>query len=88
MTSAAATVSAAEQRYQSSLSDLEQAKVNQANAAREEQRYRGLVAKEEVSREMYDTWATQAAAAAANVASHQKVADAAAKEATSRHRQR
>jgi membrane fusion protein (multidrug efflux system) len=32
---------------------------------------------------MYDTWATQAAAAAANVASHQKVADAAAKEVTS-----
>jgi membrane fusion protein (multidrug efflux system) len=83
VTSAAATVSVAEQRYQSSLSDLEQAKVNQANAARKEQRYRGLVAKEEVSREMYDTWATQAAAAAANVASHQKVADAAAKEVTS-----
>jgi membrane fusion protein (multidrug efflux system) len=78
--SAAAALSAAEQRYQSSLSDLEQATVNEANAAREEQRYRALLAKEEVSREMYDDRATQQRAEAATVASRQKTADAAVKE--------
>jgi membrane fusion protein (multidrug efflux system) len=81
--SAAAALSAAEQRYQSSLSDLEQAKVNEANAAREEQRYRALLTKEEVSREMYDERATQQRADAAIVASRQKTADAAVKEVES-----
>lgn len=74
--SAAATLAAAQQTYQSSLSDLQQAEANAANAAAEEERYRSLVGKQEVSREVYDQKATDAKAQIALVASRRSSADA------------
>lgn len=78
--SAEADVAAAEERYQSSLADLHQAEANEMNAAREEERYRLLVVKEEVSREQYDQQATNQRAQAAVVASRRETSDAAAKQ--------
>ncbi len=78
--SAQANVAAAEGRYQSSLADLHQAEANEMNAAREEERYRLLVAKEEVSREQYDQQATNERAQAAVVSSRREIADANAKQ--------
>ncbi len=75
-----ANVAAAKERYQSSLADLHQAEANEMNAAREEERYRLLVEKEEVSREQYDQQATNERAQAAVVASRRETADAAAKQ--------
>lgn len=74
-----ADVAGAEERYRSALADLNQAEVNQANADREEKRYKLLVDKEEVSREQYDQRATEARAQAQVVASRQQMADAAEK---------
>ena len=74
--SAAANVPATEARYQAALGDLHQAEANEANAAREEERYRLLVVKEEVSREMYDQQATNERAQAATVVSRRETADA------------
>ncbi len=79
---AEANVTGTEARYQSALSDLRQAEANEANAAREEERYKQLVLKEEVSREQYDQQATQERAQAAVVASRQQTAEAAAKQVT------
>jgi membrane fusion protein (multidrug efflux system) len=78
--SASATLAAAQQRYRSALSDLAQAQASKANADREEERYKLLVAKEEVSRELYDQRATEARTQDAMTASRQAVADAAEKE--------
>ncbi len=78
--SSQANVAAAKERYQSSLADLHQAEANEMNAAREEERYRLLVVKEEVSREQYDQQATNERAQAAVVASRRETADAAAKQ--------
>lgn len=75
-----ANLAAAEERYQSSLADLHQAEANELNAARQEERYRLLVVKEEVSREQYDQQATNERAQAAVVASRKQTADAAAKQ--------
>ena len=80
--SSEANVTGAQARYQSALSDLREAEANEANAAREEARYKELVLKEEVSREMYDQRATQERAQAAVVASRQQTADADAKQVT------
>ncbi len=80
--SAQANVTGTESRYQASLSDLREAEANEANAAREEERYKQLVLKEEVSREMYDQRATQERAQAATVTSRQQTADANAKQVT------
>ena len=74
--SAAANVPATEARYQAALGDLHQAEANEANAAREEERYRMLVVKEEVSREMYDQQATNERAQAATVVSRRETASA------------
>jgi membrane fusion protein (multidrug efflux system) len=76
---AEANVAAAEERHRSALADLTQAEVNKANADREEQRYKLLVDKEEVSREQYDQRATEARAQAEVVASRKELAEAAAK---------
>ena len=78
--SAQANVASAQGRYQSSLADLHQAEANEMNAAREEERYRLLVVKEEISREQYDQQATNERAQAAVVSSRREVADANAKE--------
>ncbi len=80
VSSSEANVAAAKERYQSSLADLHQAEANEMNAAREEERYRLLVVKEEVSREQYDQQATNERAQAAVVASRRETADAAAKQ--------
>ncbi len=79
---AKANVAAAEERYRSAEADLRQAEANAANAAREEERYRILVEKEEVSRELYDQHATEARAREAVVASRRETADAAQKQVT------
>ena len=78
--SSEANVAAARERYQSALADLHQAEANEMNAAREEERYRLLVVKEEVSREQYDQQATNERAQAAVVSSRRETADASAKQ--------
>lgn len=80
--SAEANVTGNQARYGAALSDLREAQANEANAAREEERYKQLVMKEEVSREMYDQRATQQRAQAAVVTSRQQTADANAKQVT------
>jgi membrane fusion protein (multidrug efflux system) len=78
--SATAALEAEQQRYRSALSDLNQAQANKENADREEERYKLLAAKEEVSRELYDQRATEARTEDAMVASRQAAADAVEKE--------
>lgn len=78
--SSEANVSAARAREQAAEADLEQAQAQEANAAREEERYRLLVTKEEVSRELYDQRATDERTQAALVASRRDTAAAAAKQ--------
>jgi membrane fusion protein (multidrug efflux system) len=73
---AQAQVAAAEERYNAALADLKQAEAQHANAVREEERYRQLVVKEEVSREQYDQRATEEQSQAAVVASRKQQAEA------------
>ena len=80
--SSEANVLAAQERYSSAVGDLNQAEANEANAAREEERYRLLVVKEEVSREQYDQHATDERAQAALVTSRRDTAAADAKQVT------
>ena len=54
VSSAQADLDAAQRNYEAALADVKQAEANQANAAAEEERYRLLVQKEEVSQEIYD----------------------------------
>ncbi len=75
-----ANVAAAQARQRSAAEDLQQAEAQEANAAREEERYRLLVVKEEVSRELYDQRATDERAQAALVASRRDTATAAGKQ--------
>jgi len=75
--SAQASLASAEHSYQSALSDLTQTEATAANAAREEERYRQLVGKQEVSKEQYDQQATNARALASSVESRRQTADAA-----------
>jgi membrane fusion protein, multidrug efflux system len=82
VSSATANLVAAQEKYKSALSDLTQAQANEGNAAREEERYRLLVGKEEVSRELYDQRATSAREQEAVVASRQQTAEAADKGVT------
>ena len=63
-------------QYRSAVANLHEAEANQLNAAHEEERYRLLVQKEEVSREQYDQRATEERAQAAEVASRREQADA------------
>jgi membrane fusion protein, multidrug efflux system len=83
VSSATANLVAAQEKYKSALSDLTQAQANEGNAAREEERYRMLVGKEEVSKELYDQRATSAREQEAVVASRQQTAQAAEKAVTS-----
>ena len=76
---AQAALDAARQSYQSALAELRQAQVNEANAKAEEERYRRMAEKQEVSREVYDQRATDARSQAALVAARQASADAAEK---------
>ena len=80
--SAEAQVAQAKAQYLAALADMHQAEANQANAGREEERYRQLVVKEEVSREQYDQRATEERAQAAVVASRRETANATAKNVT------
>ncbi len=80
--SSRAQVAAAEERYRGALADLNQAETQLGNAEREEERYRLLVAKEEVTREQYDQQATQARADQAVVASRREAAAAASRAVT------
>lgn len=80
VTSATANLAGAQQRYRAAQSDLEQAEANQANAVREEQRYKALVVKAEVSRELYDQRATEASSQTAMVAARRSTAEAAQKD--------
>ena len=83
VSSATANLVAAQEKYKSALSDLTQAQANQGNAVREEERYRLLVGKQEVSKELYDQRATSAREQEAVVASRQQTAQAAEKAVTS-----
>jgi membrane fusion protein (multidrug efflux system) len=82
VSSATANLVAAQEKYKSALSDLAQAQANEGNAAREEERYRLLVGKEEVSKELYDQRATSAREQEAVAASRQQTAEAAEKGVT------
>ncbi len=73
---AANAVDAARRSHDSALADLAQSEANAQNAAAEEQRYRRLVEKQEVSREQYDQRATEARAMAALVTARKAAADA------------
>jgi membrane fusion protein, multidrug efflux system len=77
--SAMANLIAAQGKYRSALADLQQAEVEHGNASREEERYRRLVAKEEVSRELYDQRQTTEHEVAALVESRREAARAASK---------
>ncbi|HWF38164.1 MAG TPA: biotin/lipoyl-binding protein [Candidatus Acidoferrales bacterium] len=77
--SSSANLAAAQGKYQSALAEVAQAEANEANAAQEAERYRLLVMKEEVSRELYDQRATDEKAQAAVVASRKETARAAEK---------
>lgn len=77
-----AQVAAAQERYNAALADLKQAEAQHANAVREEERYRQLADKEEVSREQYDQRATEERSQAAVVVSRKEQADAAQKAVT------
>lgn len=77
--SASASLTAAQEKYRSAMADLHQAEASEQNAAREEQRYKLLVVKEEVSREMYDQRATEEKTGEQLVASRRESSDAAAK---------
>ena len=79
---AEAQIAAAQERFNSALADLKQAEAQHANSIREEERYRQLVEKEEVSREQYDQRATEERAQAEVVASRKEQADAAQKAVT------
>jgi membrane fusion protein (multidrug efflux system) len=74
--SAEAMVVSAEKTYESSLADVRQAEADAANASTEERRYRELVDKQEVSREVYDQRATAARAQQALVSSRRAASDA------------
>ena len=82
VSSATANLAGAQEKYKSALSDLAQAQANEGNAVREEERYRLLASKEEVSKELYDQRATSAREQEAVVASRQQTAQAAAKAVT------
>ncbi|MGA3186570.1 MAG: HlyD family secretion protein [Bryobacteraceae bacterium] len=77
--SAEAGVVSAQRTYEAAEADLRQAEADAANAATEERRYRELVDKEEVSREVYDQRATAARAQQAAVSSRRAAADASLK---------
>lgn len=77
VSNAAAAVEAARQSYESAVAEVREAEVNAANAQREEERYRVLMAKDEISRELYDQKATQARSQAALVTSRKAAADSA-----------
>ncbi len=74
--SAGANVSASEERYRAAVADLHQAEANEGNAIREEERYRLLVVKQEVTREQYDQRATAVQAQTEVVASRRESAEA------------
>ncbi len=66
-----------EEQYEAAVANLHEAEANAANADREEERYRQLVVKDEVSQEQYDQRLTQAKAQNEEVASRRRQAEAA-----------
>jgi multidrug efflux pump subunit AcrA (membrane-fusion protein) len=77
--STSANLAAAQDKYQSALAELDQAQANEANAKQEAERYRLLVRKDEVSRELADQRITDEHAQAAIVSARQRTASAAQK---------
>ncbi len=77
VTDAQAGVSAAKQTYESAVAQLRQAEANYQNASNDEERYRVLVAKEEVSKEQYDAKLTAKLSQQAVVDAQRASADAA-----------
>jgi membrane fusion protein, multidrug efflux system len=77
VSSAEAALSAAQHDYESAVADLRQAQANNIEAQADEKRYAQLVAKDEVSRELYDEKLAAARAQAALVDSRKSAAEAA-----------
>jgi membrane fusion protein, multidrug efflux system len=77
VTSAEAALAAAQHDYDSAVADLRQAEANNLEAQSDEARYRILVAKDEVSRELYDQRLAMARAQAAQVDARRSAASAA-----------
>jgi membrane fusion protein (multidrug efflux system) len=77
VSSAEAAVSAAQHDYDSAVADLHQAEANNIQAQADERRYAQLVAKDEVSRELYDEKLAAARAQAALVDARKSAAAAA-----------
>ena len=66
-----------QEQYEAAVANLHEAEANAANATREEERYRKLVVKDEVSREQYDQRLTQKKAQDEEVAARGRQAEAA-----------
>jgi membrane fusion protein, multidrug efflux system len=79
VSSSVANLAAAREKYQSALADLRQAQANATNAKDEAERYRLLVVKDEVSRELYDQRTTDQHAEEALVNSREESSRAAEK---------
>src|SRR5438874_71164 len=77
--SAQAGLIAAQQEYQSRLAMLRQAEANSAKAQQDLERYRGLVQREEISHQQFDTYFTAAKSQSEAVASARAGAEAAQK---------
>jgi len=75
--SAQAAVAASQHDYETAVADLRQAEATNVQAQADEQRYKMLVAKDEVSREMYDQRLAQARAQTALVDARRSAASAA-----------
>lgn len=79
VSSAQAALTAAQHDYDSAIADLRQAEATNIQAQADEARYRQLVVKDEVSRELYDARLAAARAQAQMVASRRAAADSAQK---------
>jgi membrane fusion protein, multidrug efflux system len=77
VTSAEAALAAAQHDYDTAVADLRQAQANNIQAQADEKRYAQLVAKDEVSRELYDEKVAAAQAQAALVDARKSAAQAA-----------
>jgi len=79
---AQAGISAAQQQYEAAQAQLTQAQANELRASNDLARYKQLVAKQEISQQLYDQAVAAAASAAAAVSAAQASAAAAAQQVT------
>lgn len=79
---AQAGISAAQQQYEAAQAQLTQAQANELRAGNDLARYKQLVAKQEISQQLYDQAVAAAASSAAAVAAAQASAAAAAQQVT------